>query len=226
MLSNLRDLWQARAQMTFPRAFSLVLRARYRGTLLLLLLILSGCAYRVARQELRLVPGESEIRNYQLAIPVFDNLSSRTSGSESVLTDAFRSRWARVSNVSIVNSNSELFLLGKITEWSLNSGRDLFTGTAVTQSFGGLSELQSSVANMVLHVEIKVELLRNVGGAQQVIWSKTLKGSKSFEAYNRLDEKSGSSSSPMIQESRERLALRRLAEDLANSSIESFRENF
>jgi hypothetical protein len=222
MLSNPEDLWQALRQMTrFVLGFGIL-----KSSFVVLLIFLNSCAYRVARQELKLVGADSEIRSYTVAIPVFDNKSSRTSGAESVVTDAFRSRWSRISNVRIVSSGSELFLLGRIKEWSLNGGRDLFTGTAVTEAYGGLAELQSSVANLILKIELEVELVREVDGAHQVVWSKTLRGTKSFEAYNRLDEASGSSSAPMIHESRERLALRRLAEDLANSSIDSFRENF
>jgi hypothetical protein len=190
------------------------------------LALLQACAYSVARQELKLISTDGEIRNYDVFIPVFDNRSARSNASEAVITDAFRNRWARVSNVKLSGSDAELVLLGKIKRWELTGGKDIFTGTPATQAYGGLSELQSAVANMVLTVVIELQLLRKVGGIEKVEWSKELKGSKTFEAYNRLDEASGSSSAPLIHESRERIALRRLAEDLANNSIESFQENF
>jgi len=219
-------MWQALEKMD-----PIVPKPRfYIGACLLTFLtssLLTSCAYQFARQEIRLLRSDAEMRNYTLAIPVFDNTTTRTSPAESLITDSFRSRWARISNVKIVDSaNAEFVLLGKIKQWKLDGGANFFTGTAATQAYGGLAELQSSVATLVLSLEVDLELIRNIDGAQVVEWSRTLSSARTFEAYDRLDERSGSSSAPLVHESRERIAMKGLAEGIANSSVDSFKENF
>ncbi len=188
-----------------------------------------GCAYRVARQDLPLISADQEkASHYRVFVPVFDNMTTRSAPSESQITEAFRMRWARLPNITLVDraEDADFILAGRIRLWQLLGGQDLFTGTSGTESLGGLSPLQSSVATLVVSLEVEVELLRRLDGAHKIEWTRKLSANSSFEAYSRLDEASGSSSAPMIHDSRERLAVRRLAEDLAIRSIDALRETF
>jgi hypothetical protein len=189
---------------------------------------LGGCAYRVAKQDVAIVKESDAHSIFRVFVPVFDNMTTRGASSEAQITEAFRSRWARIPNVRVVESSADadFILAGRIRKWNVQGGNDLFTGTSSTEALGGLTALQSTVASLVVSLEIELEFLRKLDGANKVEWSRNVKGSKSFEAYSRLDEDSGSSSAPMIHDSRERLVIRRLADDLAARSIDALKETF
>jgi hypothetical protein len=194
-------------------------------------LSLSSCAYKLRRGGL--TRGVGDIDNASIFVPVIDNLSTEV-GPEAVLTGSVREAMATLQGVDVVNSQKQarFVLRGRIKRWGRNFGTPTTASSAAAEAAGGLIENQTSAADIKVSLVADFELLELVSpGTNEMpilrnVWKREFRSEGSFEAYNRFDERSGSSSAPFINRSRENLQLRKLSDNIARQIIDQVSQDF
>jgi len=193
----------------------------------------TSCSYQLRKGSFRIGGASSPDQTQRLFLPVMDNLSVKT-GFEGSITSELRKSLSQVSGVELVHSpsNADLFLLGSILKYDLKM-RSPRPGNAASEAGGGLLAGQSTAHDYTLTLEIKFQLIERENPPQpkREIWTRVFNAEGSFEASSRLEESgdnlsSGSASAPHINNSREQLLVKQLAQNIADRVLEQIVQDF
>lgn len=208
----------------------------------LALFVVSACGYGMRRQEFGLHAKGDDGRVPRLFVPVVDNRTTRT-GFEPTVTNSFRNALNGVSGVTMARDENEAdyILLTTVTTYD-TSPESLVAGNAATQIAGGLRSNLLSASTIRLNVEVQAKLVEKAPGsgmARRVLWDRVFQQAGVYEASNRYFESAslppkigaprsqgGSSSSPNINDSRENLQLKALADKMAQQLVDQVVEDF
>jgi|GEM_PF-2245299 len=184
-----------------------------------------GCSYGMKRQSSGLPRLRAEGPT-RIFVPVVDNLTTRT-GFEPSVTNALRSAMGGVGGIQLARTEDEAdyVLLASVTKY-LTLPATLVSGNAATENIGGLRNPQLTAGAIALTLGMRAQLIERVpNGAQarRVLWERPFEESAAYEASSRFYEsgtvasrrEGGSSSAPYINDSRESLQLRALADRIA-----------
>lgn len=204
-----------------------------RGKILwAILLLIAGCSYSLRRGDRPLVKlggGTAPSSGIQrIYIPMVENITTQVA-SEDVLTEALREVFSTQPGLEIVNSekNANFILLGRVQEYGTKFFSPTSPSSANSESLGGLVEGQVTAADIKVFMTADFELLENVSETlRRSLWSKSLRGEASFEAYNRFDEASGATSAPHINRSRSLLQLRKVSKVMAQKILDQVSQDF
>lgn len=184
---------------------------------------MTGCAYRFAGSQAEIPGVSASVQTpYRIFIPVADNLSANM-GMEAELPAALTRTISGLSNVEVVSSEDAANLILAPRVVRLNRGRGLGTlqGTSVTSDAGGLAIGAVTAAEFKVEAMVQIELMERqpvlgpTGKPWHKLWTQSFETQGSYSSSLRLIPSRGSSSSTIINHSRERLLLRSLSEDVA-----------
>jgi hypothetical protein len=195
------------------------------GLALVLLLHLGSCAYQFTgtRAQIQGVPASVE-QPYRIFVPVADNLTNLV-GLEAELPSAMARVIAGLSNMTLVNDQSKanLILAPRITNLERGRGLGTLQGSSETASAGGLAQGAVTAREFTVTAEVKLDLFVMSDGAQSQgqgeawtkVWTRSFSSTGNYASSLRLIPSRGSSSSSIINQSRERLVLRTMSDDIA-----------
>ena len=192
-------------------------------------LILVACSYTTRRDDISLNGKPTKGEKQRLFIPVIDNLTTRTS-NEGEITGILRKNLAAISGIEIVNSaeDAQFLMLGTIKKLETMRGNGLSgAGNPDSEASGGLAANQRTEADIIVTLTLQVRLMERLNAdLNRQIWIRDFTGSATYTASPRLQESTGSSSAPYINDSRERIQIRSLADSLSKSIIDQAAQNF
>lgn len=201
----------------------------------LLILAISACSYHIQKGSGGLGDlAKTQGGKARIYVPISDNLSSEA-GPEMMLTSSLREVLSTLPDVILVQNpdQADYFLLTRITDWGRFATGTSKIASAEDQAMGGLIQGQSSAADIKVFLNADFELLENLQTAsssnqkiQKSLWVRQLSEERSFEAFRRFDELSGSSSAPQIHRSREELQLRKITQSLARQVLDQVTQDF
>lgn len=201
---------------------------------LVLLCLVASCAYKFSTSRAE-IPGVSShvSQPYKIFIPIADN-KSVNAGMEAELPAAFAHVLAGLSNVDVVSSETEANLMLVPRVQSLQRGRGLGTlqGTSETSDAGGLATGAVTAREFKVSATVEIDLLErqpesvDLQKTWQKKWTRSFSSVGSYDSSLRLIPTKGSSSSSIINQSRERLVLKVLAEDIARRAREQIFQGF
>jgi hypothetical protein len=190
-----------------------------------------SCAYKLRRGSLN--RGVGDIESARVFVPIVDNLSTEV-GPEAVLTGALREALSTLQGIEVVNSESDarFVLRGRVREWGRRLSSPTSLSTAEAEARGGLIRNQTTAADIKVSMIADFELLEvqsstdSAPSVSRRLWQRQFSSEGTYEAYNRFEELSGSSSSPFINRSRERLQLRKMSDSMARQIIDQVSQDF
>lgn len=192
------------------------------------LLFLTACGYGIRRRDVVLGEGGGA-RVQRVFVPVVDNLSLKT-GIESQITTTLRETLSGIKGIELVGSADEaqFLLLASIT--SLDRGvESVVTGTPSTQAEGGLANNQVSAGQIKVVLGMNARLVEKAGSdgkLRRQLWSRDFLRDGVYETSRRFSDISGSSSTPQINESRELVQIRVLAEAISQQILDQVVQDF
>lgn len=137
---------------------------------------------------------------------------------------------AGLSNIHLVSNREEanLILAPRIRKLSRGRGLGTLQGTAETSDAGGLAEgaVTAREFKVVAQVDIDLFEVSPKGNGWVKSWTKPFDSQGTYDSSLRLIPSTGSSSSSIINRSRERLLMRSLAEDVARKVREQVFQGF
>lgn len=154
--------------------------------------------------------------NLAIFVPIVDNVTNRT-GVEVIVTSALREKLSSLSSVQVVSgeNEAEFLLLGKLTEWTTLPGQDLVVGTGETEKSGGLRASQTTAAELRVNLSLEVTLLHKENGRVKEVWKRSYSSAQEYATSRRFSFAAGATSIPFIDDSRETIQLKFMADDLA-----------
>lgn len=196
------------------------------------LMQMAACAYQLRRGSLGLGGLGEGVESARVFVPIVDNMGTEV-GPESVLTGAVRESLATLQGLDVVNSEGKanFILLGRVKDWGRSVVSNSSLSTAAAENRGGMIRNQFSAADIKVYMVADFELLevRASSGDLPVrrrLWTRQFRTEGNYEASALFDEFSGSSSAPHINQSRERLQLRRISETMARQIIDQVSQDF
>ncbi len=173
------------------------------------------------------IPGvSSEVTApYRIFVVVADNMTNSV-GMESELPAALARVIAGLTNVHLVSSKEDANLVLVTRVVTLNRGRGLGTllGTSDTSRDGGLAEGAVTAREFKVSAVVELDLIEVASKNKR--WTKSFSAEGNYDSSLRLIPSKGSSSSSIINHSRERLLLRTLSENIARQVREQVFQGF
>jgi hypothetical protein len=177
--------------------------------------------------------GVGDVESARVFVPIVDNLSTEV-GPEAVLTSALREAMSTLQGIEVVNSESDarFVLRGRVKEWGRRLSSPTSLSTAQSEARGGLIRNQTTAADIKVSMTADFELLEVqpssdlAPSVSRRLWQRQFTSESTYEAYNRFEELSGSSSAPFINRSRERLQLRKMSDTMARQIIDQVSQDF
>lgn len=194
---------------------------------------LSSCAYRISGSTAD-IPGISPETKapYRIFIPIADNKTSNV-GMESELPEALVRAISGMTNVSVVSreDDANLLLAPRVKKLDRTSGLGTLQGTQETSNAGGLAIGAVTAREFKVLAEVQLDLFERsplgpTGTPWIKRWTRSFTTQGSYDSSLRLIPSKGSSSSTIINHSRERLLLRTLSEDVARQVREQVFQGF
>ncbi len=199
------------------------------ATAMFLVVGLASCGYSARRLAPSIEGVQPKERSLRVFVPVVENQAART-GVEAILTSALRSEFQRRVGVELVSdvSRADVMLFARVLRWGRTRGAAPVTGTAETESDGGIARNQSLAADSVVDLQLEARLVdrSSVPGVHRTIWMRTYESNSTVELSRRFSEQDGASSGPHINASRERLALESMSQDLARQVVAQVTQEF
>ncbi|MBS1985249.1 MAG: hypothetical protein JST16_13850 [Bdellovibrionales bacterium] len=202
---------------------------------LILILSVSGlaaCGYTVKQDQLSLGPVAADKKDavQKVYIPVVDNLTTRT-GMEGTLTNSLREALAGAQGIQVVadESQADFFLLGTLTKYVRAFGPNPTTGNIGTEQGGGLMANESTSKNINVTLVMDVRLVQRVKESdklRRLLWNRTFSQGGTYDASLRFTEREGASSVANINNSREQIQVKALADTLAQQVVDQATQDF
>ena len=203
--------------------------------LLALLSFLAACGYTNRRKDVLLGASTQRSESPQkIFVPVVDNLTTRP-GIEATITNALRDTLSTIKGVQIVNSESEaeFLLLASVFSYEKKKGGSYTTGSEATALAKGLAKDESMAMDINVSMQFSVKFLQKIPNPKQAdneilrqVWVRDFAQQATFEAAQLFEEARGASTAPHINESREILQHRIIAENLAKQVIDQVVQDF
>lgn len=197
----------------------------------MLLAGLLSCGYRVKRDEASLagMAGTNKEGPQRVFVPVVDNITLRT-GVEGQMTNALRETLAAMKGLEIVGSEREadFLVIGTINTYTREAGTPI-AGTLDSERTGGLVTSQNTAADIRVTLGLEARLLQRLhdgSGGRRLVWSRSFLQSAAYESSRRFTERQGSSSLSHINQSREMMQVKSLANSLAQQIVDQVVQDF
>ena len=194
----------------------------------------TACAYRFTGAASE-IPGVSShvATPYRIFVAIADN-ETNSSGMEAELPAALARVIAGLNNVRLVDSEGEanLILAPRVTGFRRGPGLGTLQGTSDTASAGGLALGAVTAREFKVVADVELDLyevpatIPATGPAWRKVWTRRFEAEGNYDSSLRLIPSKGSSSSSIINQSRDRLLRRTLSEDIARKVREQVFQGF
>jgi hypothetical protein len=195
-----------------------------------LFLLLASCGYHIQKKEVELrASNNAIIENPKIYIPIFDN-NTAYPGAEVAFTAELRNTLSRIEGMSVVNDKKDanLFLLGTISHYSRKRSNTSITGTSSTQNAGGIAnkQLVADGIQINISIELKLQYLETNIDMKDKLWTRHYDYQSVYPASTRFEVSKGSTSAPYINDAREKIQIKILAEQFSRQVIDQVVQDF
>ena len=205
-------------------------------SLIFLGVAVSSCGYSMRRSDELIeslnkgVPEEQKTSEARVYVPVVDNLTTK-SALEPIVSNAIRNTLSTVAGIKLVNraSDANLVLVATIQSYERKAGLTPVTGTSESEAAGGIAKALGVAGDAKVTLKLSAKMLeqnRGLDGVRRMIWDRPFGADATYQLATRYTESEGSSSAPNINEAREMLQVKTVAEIIAQQIVDQVLQDF